>query len=88
MVRSANAFQAKRVQMVGPHKWNRKGATTTERYPHVANHPSIAELVEGWKLRIAGGIAAVQSQAAAIASRKRENSPRSELSQHDARRQR
>ena len=24
MVRTANAFQAKRVHIVGPHKWNRK----------------------------------------------------------------
>lgn len=26
MVRTANAFQASRVHIVGPHKWNRKGA--------------------------------------------------------------
>lgn len=73
MVRTANAFQAKRVHIVGPHKWNRKGALMTELYQHVENHPSIAELVECWKLRIAGEIAAVQSQAAAIAFRMREN---------------
>ena len=45
----------------------------TELYQHVENHPSIAELVECWKLRIAGEIAAVQSQAAAVAFRMREN---------------
>ena len=39
----------------------------TELYQHVENHPSITELVECWKLRIAGEIAAAQSQAAAIA---------------------
>ena len=64
---SANAFQARRVHIVGPHKWNRKGALMTELYQHVENHPSITELVECWKLRIAGEIAAAQSQAAAIA---------------------
>ena len=67
MVRTANAFQAKRVHIVGPHKWNRKGSLMTELYQHVENHPSITELVECWKLRIAGEIAAAQSQAAAIA---------------------
>ena len=41
----------------------------TELYQHVENHPSITELVECWKLRIAGEIAAAQSQAAAIAFR-------------------
>ena len=65
MVRTANAFQARRVHIVGPHKWNRKGALMTELYQHVENHPSITELVECWKLRIAGEIAAAQSQAAA-----------------------
>ena len=56
MVRTANAFQAKRVHIVGPHKWNRKGSLMTELYQHVENHPSITELVECWKLRIAGEI--------------------------------
>lgn len=73
MVRTANAFQAKRVHIVGPHKWNRKGALMTELYQHVENHPSITELVECWKLRIAGGIAAAQSQASAIALHVHEN---------------
>lgn len=66
MVRTANAFQARRVHIVGPHKWNRKGALMTELYQHVENHPSIAELVECWKYRIFGEIAAAQSQADAI----------------------
>ena len=48
MVRTANAFQARRVHIVGPHKWNRKGALMTELYQHVENHPSITELVECW----------------------------------------
>lgn len=73
MVRTANAFQAKRVHIVGPHKWNRKGALMTELYQHVENHPSITELVECWKLRIAGEIAAAQSQASAIALHVHEN---------------
>ena len=69
MVRTANAFQARRVHIVGPHKWNRKGALMTELYQHVENHPSITELVECWKLRISGEIAADQSQFDALAYR-------------------
>ncbi|KAB7790225.1 TrmH family RNA methyltransferase [Bifidobacterium leontopitheci] len=61
MVRTANAFTARRVHIVGPHKWNRKGALMTELYQHVEHHPSIEELVECWRYRIAGEIAAEQA---------------------------
>ena len=84
MVRTANAFQAKRVHIVGPHKWNRKGSLMTELYQHVENHPSITELVECWKLRIAGGIAAAQSQAAAIAFRMHESAGKNVEAGNDA----
>lgn len=67
MVRTANAFQARRVHIVGPHKWNRKGALMTELYQHVENHPSIAQLVECWHNRIAGEIAAARAEAGAAA---------------------
>lgn len=67
MVRTANAFQARRVHIVGPHKWNRKGALMTELYQHVEHHPSIAELVECWRNRIAGEIAAERARAGAAA---------------------
>ncbi|MFR0568622.1 TrmH family RNA methyltransferase [Bifidobacterium apri] len=61
-VRSANAFGAARVHIVGPHKWNRKGALMTELYQHVDYHPSIADLATSWRYRIAGEIAAEQSR--------------------------
>ncbi|KAA8824196.1 RNA methyltransferase [Bifidobacterium reuteri] len=67
MVRTANAFQAGRVHIVGPHKWNRKGALMTELYQHVEHHPSIAELVECWRNRIVGEIAYERARAAAAA---------------------
>ena len=67
MVRTANAFQARRVHIVGPHKWNRKGSLMTELYQHVEHHPSITELVECWRMRIAGEIAATQAEAQAAA---------------------
>ena len=67
MVRTANAFQARRVHIVGPHKWNRNGALMTELYQHVEHHPSIAELVECWHNRIAGEIAATRAEGGADA---------------------
>ena len=67
MVRTANAFQARRVHIVGPHKWNRKGALMTELYQHVEHHPSIAGLVTSWRYRIAGEIAAARAEAGAAA---------------------
>ncbi|MCH9276496.1 RNA methyltransferase [Bifidobacterium amazonense] len=69
MVRTANAFTARRVHIVGPHKWNRKGALMTELYQHVEYHPSIDELVECWRHRIAGEIAYERAQAKAAAIR-------------------
>ncbi|KFI47896.1 TrmH family RNA methyltransferase [Bifidobacterium biavatii] len=67
MVRTANAFTARRVHIVGPHKWNRKGALMTELYQHVENHPCIEELVECWHHRIAGEIAYERARAKAAA---------------------
>lgn len=46
VVRSANAFGAARVHLIGPHKWNRKGSLMTEVYQHVIHHPSVTSLVE------------------------------------------
>lgn len=46
VVRTANAFAAGRVHIVGPHKWNRKGALMTELYQHVVHHPSVVSMVE------------------------------------------
>lgn len=43
IVRTANAFAAAKVHMVGPHKWNRKGALMTELYQHIEYHPSIKD---------------------------------------------
>ncbi len=45
IVRSANAFLADTVHIVGRKRWNRRGAMVTDRYQRVLHHPSIAELV-------------------------------------------
>jgi tRNA G18 (ribose-2'-O)-methylase SpoU len=45
IVRSANAFLAETVHIVGRRRWNRRGAMVTDRYQHVLNHADIADLV-------------------------------------------
>jgi tRNA G18 (ribose-2'-O)-methylase SpoU len=47
VVRTANAFLAREVHVVGRRRWNRRGAMVTDRYQHVRHHADIDELV-GW----------------------------------------
>ena len=44
IVRSANAFAAETVHIVGRRRWNRRGAMVTDRYQHVLHHDDIAAL--------------------------------------------
>ncbi|CAB4712736.1 unannotated protein [freshwater metagenome] len=44
IVRSANAFLAAEVHIVGHRRWNRRGAMVTDRYQHVRHHESAADL--------------------------------------------
>ena len=44
IVRSANAFLAAEVHIVGNRRWNRRGAMVTDRYQHVRHHASVADL--------------------------------------------
>jgi tRNA G18 (ribose-2'-O)-methylase SpoU len=44
VVRSANAFLAAEVHVVGRRRWNRRGAMVTDRYQHLRHHPTAAEL--------------------------------------------
>ena len=46
VVRNANAFLAAGVHIVGRRRWNRRGAMVTDRYQHVAHHPTVEDLVE------------------------------------------
>jgi tRNA G18 (ribose-2'-O)-methylase SpoU len=46
IVRTANAFMAKSVHIIGKRRWNRRGAMVTDRYQHVHHHASIAEFVQ------------------------------------------
>src|SRR5215207_3100950 len=44
VVRTANAFLAREVHIVGNRKWNRRGAMVTDRYQHVRHHPRLEDL--------------------------------------------
>ena len=46
VVRTANAFLAREVVVVGNRRWNRRGAMVTDRYQHIGHVPSAAELGE------------------------------------------
>jgi tRNA G18 (ribose-2'-O)-methylase SpoU len=45
VVRTANAFMAKAVHIVGRRRWNRRGAMVTDRYQHVLHHESVHDLM-------------------------------------------
>jgi tRNA G18 (ribose-2'-O)-methylase SpoU len=44
VVRTANAFLAAEVHVVGRRRWNRRGAMVTDRYQHLRHHPDVAAL--------------------------------------------
>ncbi len=44
VVRTANAFLAAEVHVVGRRRWNRRGAMVTDRYQHIRHHEDAAEL--------------------------------------------
>jgi tRNA G18 (ribose-2'-O)-methylase SpoU len=41
VVRTANAFLAREVHVVGRRRWNRRGAMVTDRYQHVRHHEDL-----------------------------------------------
>ncbi len=47
IVRSANAFGADTVHIIGRRRWNKRGAMVTDRYQHVLNHDTVEQFV-GW----------------------------------------
>ncbi|WP_067441323.1 TrmH family RNA methyltransferase [Nocardioides jensenii] len=44
IVRTANAFLAAEVHIVGRKRWNRRGAMVTDRYQHIRHHETAADL--------------------------------------------
>ena len=45
IVRSANAFLAAEVHIIGRKRWNRRGAMVTDRYQHVRHHEDVSGFV-------------------------------------------
>lgn len=46
VVRTANAFAAEAVHIVGKKRWNRRGAMVTDRYQHLLHHTTVQEVVD------------------------------------------
>lgn len=46
IVRSANAFAAEAVHIIGRRRWNKRGAMVTDRYQHVLQHPDVATFAD------------------------------------------
>lgn len=46
VIRNANAFNAAGVHIIGPHRWDRRGAMSTHRYLHLHHHAGVDEFVE------------------------------------------
>ena len=47
IVRSANAFAADTVHIIGRRRWTKRGAMVTDRYQHISYHESVEAFV-GW----------------------------------------
>jgi tRNA G18 (ribose-2'-O)-methylase SpoU len=57
VVRTANAFLAREVHVVGNRRWNRRGAMVTDRYQHVRHHvdvPALATWADAEGLALVG----------------------------------
>ena len=57
IVRTANAFLAAEVHIIGNKRWNRRGAMVTDRYQHVTHHQTVEDFVAWAKTAGAGGSA-------------------------------
>ena len=51
VVRTANAFNAAAVHIVGKKRWNRRGAMVTDRYQHIYHHETARDLAQWCKDR-------------------------------------
>ena len=49
IVRSANAFLAGTVHIIGRRRWNKRGAMVTDRYQHVRYHPDVATFLQAMR---------------------------------------
>lgn len=65
IVRTANAFAARAVHIVGRRRWNRRGAMVTDRYQRIEHHEGIDGLV-AWARAEALPIVAVDNTAGSV----------------------
>ena len=65
VVRTANAFLAREVLIVGRKRWNRRGAMVTDRYQHLRHLPAIADLTR-WAAEHGYPIVAVDNTPGAL----------------------
>ena len=65
IVRSANAFAADTVHIIGRRRWNKRGAMVTDRYQHVMNHPDVAAFV-AWTREAGLPIVAIDNMEGAV----------------------
>jgi tRNA G18 (ribose-2'-O)-methylase SpoU len=65
IVRSANAFAADTVHIIGRRRWNKRGAMVTDRYQHVMHHPDVAAFVE-WAAGAGLPIVAIDNMPGAV----------------------
>jgi tRNA G18 (ribose-2'-O)-methylase SpoU len=60
IVRTANAFGAAGVHIVGRRRWNRRGAMVTDRYLNVSHHADAGELV-AWAAQAGLEVVAIEN---------------------------
>ncbi len=65
IVRTANAFLAEAVHIIGNRRWNRRGAMVTDRYQHVMHHPTIDDFT-AWAQEAGLAIIAVDNLDGAV----------------------
>ncbi|MBA3277395.1 MAG: RNA methyltransferase [Geodermatophilaceae bacterium] len=66
VVRTANAFLAAEVHIVGRRRWNRRGAMVTDRYQHIRYHPD-ADALAQWADRAQLPVVAIDNLPGAVA---------------------
>ena len=65
IVRSANAFAADTVHIIGRRRWNKRGAMVTDRYQHVMHHADVTAFVE-WARSVDLPIVAIDNMEDAV----------------------
>ncbi len=65
IVRSANAFGAAEVHIIGKRRWNRRGAMVTDRYQHVRHHDDVG-VFAAWAAAAGIPIVAVDNVAGSV----------------------